>query len=124
MSLASHREYSPLCLFPRNITCYGFDESKAKLIVYLPSACEISFKDSFVISAGTKARNKSKGQKQGFCSYSLEQTMQSLHELRWPLLLAGDILLNLSKLPTSGQYLQLLFKMYDGAFCLSVIIEK
>ncbi|KAJ6910293.1 hypothetical protein NC652_021080 [Populus alba x Populus x berolinensis] len=44
------REYNlPPGLFPQNITCYEFDESKAKLIVYLSSACEVSFKDSSVI---------------------------------------------------------------------------
>ncbi|KAK3442969.1 uncharacterized protein At5g01610 [Eucalyptus grandis] len=41
------REYNlPPGLFPQNITCYEFDEAKAKLIVYLPSACEVTFKDS------------------------------------------------------------------------------
>ncbi|KAL4639590.1 hypothetical protein ACB092_03G229300 [Castanea dentata] len=41
------REYNlPPGLFPRNITCYEFDESKSKLVVYLPSVCEVSFKDS------------------------------------------------------------------------------
>ncbi|CAK9142379.1 unnamed protein product [Ilex paraguariensis] len=44
------REYNlPPGLFPQNITCYEFDESKAKLTVYLPSACEVSFKDSSMI---------------------------------------------------------------------------
>lgn len=43
------REYNlPPGLFPRNITCYEFDESKSKLVVYLPSVCEVSFKDSVV----------------------------------------------------------------------------
>ncbi|XP_050277307.1 uncharacterized protein At5g01610 [Quercus robur] len=43
------REYNlPPGLFPRNITCYEFDESKSKLVVYLPSVCEISFKDSVI----------------------------------------------------------------------------
>lgn len=44
------REYGlPQGLFPRNIICYEFDESTSKLIVHLPSACEISFKDSSVL---------------------------------------------------------------------------
>jgi len=43
------REYNlPPGLFPRNITCYEFDESKSKLVVYLPSVCEVSFKDSVI----------------------------------------------------------------------------
>ncbi|KAF3437595.1 hypothetical protein FNV43_RR20351 [Rhamnella rubrinervis] len=61
------REYNlPPGLFPKNITCYEFDESKAKLIVYLPSPCEISFKDSSVIRysnrvKGTLSRGKFNG---------------------------------------------------------------
>lgn len=44
------REYNlPGGLFPQNITCYEFDETKAKLIVYLPNPCEVSFKDSSVL---------------------------------------------------------------------------
>lgn len=44
------REYNlPAGLFPLNITGYEFDDSKAKLTVYLPSACEVSFKDSSTI---------------------------------------------------------------------------
>ncbi|KAF8378743.1 hypothetical protein HHK36_030092 [Tetracentron sinense] len=51
------REYNlPPGLFPRNITCYEFDESKAKLIVYLPSACEVSFKDSSVVRYATRVK--------------------------------------------------------------------
>lgn len=43
------REHNlPPGLFPRNITCYEFDESKSKLVVYLPSVCEVSFKDSVI----------------------------------------------------------------------------
>ncbi|XVF85864.1 hypothetical protein PTKIN_Ptkin17bG0152100 [Pterospermum kingtungense] len=43
------REYNlPADLFPQNVVCYEFDESKAKLIVYLSSPCEASFKDSSV----------------------------------------------------------------------------
>ncbi|WCJ22171.1 hypothetical protein M5689_004270 [Euphorbia peplus] len=51
------REYNlPPGLFPQNITCYEFDETKAKLIVYLPSACEISFKDSSVVRYATRVK--------------------------------------------------------------------
>ncbi|KAI5574409.1 hypothetical protein BDE02_10G144400 [Populus trichocarpa] len=51
------REYNlPTGLFPRNITCYEFDETKAKLIVYLPSVCEISFNDSSVIRYATRVK--------------------------------------------------------------------
>ncbi|EXB65062.1 hypothetical protein L484_004238 [Morus notabilis] len=51
------REYNlPPGLFPQNITCFEFDESKAKLIVYLPSACEVSFKDSSVIRYSNRVK--------------------------------------------------------------------
>ncbi|OVA13395.1 Protein of unknown function DUF538 [Macleaya cordata] len=51
------KEYNlPPGLFPRNITCYEFDESKAKLIVYLSSPCEVSFKDSSVIRYATRVK--------------------------------------------------------------------
>lgn len=58
--------YLPPGLFPRNITCYEFDESKGKLIVYLPSPCEVSFKDSSVVRyniriKGTLSRGKLSG---------------------------------------------------------------
>lgn len=44
------REYNlPVGLFPQNITCYEFDESKSRLTVHLPFSCELSFKDSSVI---------------------------------------------------------------------------
>lgn len=46
----------PRGLFPQNITCYEFDESKAKLIVHLPSVCEVSFKDSSVIRYATRVK--------------------------------------------------------------------
>ena len=46
----------PPGLFPQNITCYEFDESKAKLIVYLPSTCEVSFKDSSVIRYANRVK--------------------------------------------------------------------
>ncbi|KAF5207031.1 DUF538 family protein (Protein of unknown function, DUF538) [Thalictrum thalictroides] len=51
------REYNlPPGLFPRNITCYEFDEAKAKLIVYLPNVSEVSFKDSSVIRYATRVK--------------------------------------------------------------------
>ncbi|KAI3433012.1 uncharacterized protein J3R85_007192 [Psidium guajava] len=51
------REYNlPSGLFPQNITCYEFDESKAKLIVYLPSACEVTFKDSSAIRYANRVK--------------------------------------------------------------------
>ncbi|CAN4122118.1 unnamed protein product [Withania somnifera] len=44
------REHNlPPGLFPQNITSYELDESKTKLTVYLPSPCEITFKDGSVI---------------------------------------------------------------------------
>lgn len=51
------REHNlPSGLFPQNITCYEFDEIKGKLVVYLPSACEVSFKDSSVIRYATRVK--------------------------------------------------------------------
>lgn len=51
------REYNlPAGLFPLNIKCYEFDETKAKLIVYLPHPCEVSFKDSSVIRYATRVK--------------------------------------------------------------------
>lgn len=51
------QEYNlPPGLFPQNIICYEFDESKAKLIVYLPSVCEVSFKDSSVLRYATRVK--------------------------------------------------------------------
>lgn len=46
----------PPGLFPRNIKCYEFDESKGKLIVYMNSACEVSFKDSSVVRYGARVK--------------------------------------------------------------------
>ncbi|KAL6181656.1 hypothetical protein ACLB2K_048306 [Fragaria x ananassa] len=46
----------PPGLFPRNIKCYEFDESKGKLIVYMISACEVSFKDSSVVRYGARVK--------------------------------------------------------------------
>ncbi|XP_041012980.1 uncharacterized protein At5g01610-like [Juglans microcarpa x Juglans regia] len=51
------QEYNlPRGLFPQNITCYEFDESKAKLVVYLPSVCEVSLQDSSVIRYATRVK--------------------------------------------------------------------
>ncbi|KAK2973441.1 hypothetical protein RJ640_007942 [Escallonia rubra] len=51
------REYNlPPGLFPQNITCYEFDQTKAKLVVYLPSTCEVCFKDSSVIRYATRVK--------------------------------------------------------------------
>ncbi|GAB2234238.1 hypothetical protein Droror1_Dr00003482 [Drosera rotundifolia] len=51
------REYNiPPGLFPKNITCYEFDESKAKLVVYFPQACEVTFKDSSVMRYATRVK--------------------------------------------------------------------
>ncbi|CAN1321411.1 Uncharacterized protein At5g01610 [Linum perenne] len=51
------REFNlPPGIFPQNVTCYEFDETKGKLIVHLPSACELSFKDSSVIRYSTRVK--------------------------------------------------------------------
>ncbi|ERN06535.1 hypothetical protein AMTRI_Chr10g1110 [Amborella trichopoda] len=51
------REYGlPPGLFPKNITCYEFDETRGKLIVYLPSICEASFKDSSVLRYSNRVK--------------------------------------------------------------------
>ena len=51
------REYNlPPGLFPQNIISYEFDESRSRLIVYLPSVCEISFKDSSVVRYATRVK--------------------------------------------------------------------
>ncbi|KAI4314111.1 hypothetical protein L6164_027047 [Bauhinia variegata] len=51
------REYNlPPGLFPQNIICYEFDETKGKLIVYLPSTCELSFKDSSALRYATRVK--------------------------------------------------------------------
>ncbi|KAL9999866.1 hypothetical protein Hdeb2414_s0005g00173361 [Helianthus debilis subsp. tardiflorus] len=51
------REYNlPPGLFPNNIISYEFDETKAKLVVYLPSSCELTFKDSSVIRYATRVK--------------------------------------------------------------------
>ncbi|KAI9111460.1 hypothetical protein K1719_017150 [Acacia pycnantha] len=51
------RDYNlPAGLFPQNIICYEFDETKGKLVVYLPSACEVSFKDSSAVRYATRVK--------------------------------------------------------------------
>ncbi|XP_010554299.1 PREDICTED: uncharacterized protein At5g01610-like [Tarenaya hassleriana] len=51
------REYNlPPGLFPQNIICYEFDETKNKLVVFLPSPCEVTFKDSSVIRYATRVK--------------------------------------------------------------------
>ncbi|CAA3010376.1 Hypothetical predicted protein [Olea europaea subsp. europaea] len=51
------REYNlPPGLFPQNITCYEFDELKAKLVVYMPYPSEICFKDSSVVRYSTRVK--------------------------------------------------------------------
>ncbi|KAJ6810654.1 uncharacterized protein M6B38_283145 [Iris pallida] len=46
----------PSGLFPRNIICYEFDELKGKLVVHLPSSCEVGFKDSSVLKYATRVK--------------------------------------------------------------------
>ncbi|XP_047327462.1 uncharacterized protein At5g01610 [Impatiens glandulifera] len=51
------REFNlPSGIFPQNITCYEFDDTNNKLIVYLPSSCEVSFKDSSIIRYATRVK--------------------------------------------------------------------
>ena len=51
------KEYNlPQGLFPQNITCYEFDETKSRLIVHLPYPCEVSFKDSSVVRYATRVK--------------------------------------------------------------------
>ncbi|XP_015965514.1 uncharacterized protein At5g01610 [Arachis duranensis] len=51
------KEYNlPPGLFPQNIICYEFDETNGKLIVYLPSSCEVSFKDASVVRYATRVK--------------------------------------------------------------------
>ncbi|KAK7388905.1 hypothetical protein VNO78_23732 [Psophocarpus tetragonolobus] len=57
------REYNlPPGMFPRNITCYEFDASKGKLVVYLSSPCEVCFKDSSIVRYANRIKGSlSKG---------------------------------------------------------------
>ncbi|KAG7975155.1 hypothetical protein I3843_06G083700 [Carya illinoinensis] len=50
------QDYNLPGLFPQNIACFEFDKSKARLIVYLPSVCEVSFKDSSTIRYATRVK--------------------------------------------------------------------
>lgn len=51
------REYNlPPGLFPQNVLCYEFDESKLKLVVHLPNPCEVCFKDQSVIRYATRVK--------------------------------------------------------------------
>ncbi|KAK2411393.1 hypothetical protein QL285_046675 [Trifolium repens] len=51
------REHNlPPGLFPRNITCYEFDESKGKLMVHLSSPCEVCFKDSSIVRYSNRVK--------------------------------------------------------------------
>ncbi|OAY66804.1 Uncharacterized protein ACMD2_15890 [Ananas comosus] len=44
------REYDmPVGLFPRDATNYEFNEATGKLTVYVPSICEVGYKDSSVL---------------------------------------------------------------------------
>lgn len=44
----------PPGLFPKNATNYDFDEVRSKLTVYIPSICEVGFKDSSVVRYSTR----------------------------------------------------------------------
>ncbi|XP_068655365.1 uncharacterized protein At5g01610 [Aristolochia californica] len=46
----------PPGLFPKNIVSYEFDESRSKLIVYLHSPCEVSFKDQSVLRYANRVK--------------------------------------------------------------------
>ncbi|KDP31297.1 hypothetical protein JCGZ_11673 [Jatropha curcas] len=51
------REYNlPSGLFPHNVKCYEFEESRGKLIIYLPSTCEVCFKDSSILRYATRVK--------------------------------------------------------------------
>ncbi|XP_038895407.1 uncharacterized protein At5g01610-like [Benincasa hispida] len=51
------REHNlPAGLFPKNIICYELEESKARLVVHLASACEVSFKDSSIVRYATRVK--------------------------------------------------------------------
>eukprot|EP01018_Ginkgo_biloba_P001080 Gb_13441 [translate_table: standard] len=48
------QEYDlPRGLFPQNATNYEFDEETSKLTVFIPSICEVGFKDSSVLRYAT-----------------------------------------------------------------------
>lgn len=49
------RDYDlPPGLFPKNATNYDFDEVRSKLTVYIPSICEVGFKDSSTVRYSTR----------------------------------------------------------------------
>ncbi|KAL3617466.1 hypothetical protein CASFOL_037787 [Castilleja foliolosa] len=48
------KEYDlPVGIFPRDATNYEFNEETRKLIVYIPSVCEVGYKDSSVLRFAT-----------------------------------------------------------------------
>lgn len=56
----------PAGLFPQNIICYEFDESRSKLIVYMSSPCEVCFKDSSIVRYANRVKGTlSKGKLTG-----------------------------------------------------------
>ncbi|XP_021733907.1 uncharacterized protein At5g01610-like [Chenopodium quinoa] len=61
------RDYNlPAGLFPQNIVCYEFDESRSKLIVYMSSPCEVCFKDSSIMRYANRVKGTlSKGKLTG-----------------------------------------------------------
>ncbi|KAH9623348.1 hypothetical protein KSS87_000320 [Heliosperma pusillum] len=46
----------PAGLFPQNIICYEYDESKSKLIVHMSSPVELSFKDSSIVRYSNRVK--------------------------------------------------------------------
>lgn len=51
------KEYNlPPGLFPQNIICYEFDETKNKLTVFFSSPCEVTFKDGSAIRYATRVK--------------------------------------------------------------------
>ncbi|XP_010558384.1 PREDICTED: uncharacterized protein At5g01610-like [Tarenaya hassleriana] len=48
------KEYGfPVGIFPRDATNYEFDEQTGKLIVFIPTICEVGYKDSSVLRFNT-----------------------------------------------------------------------
>ncbi|GKV22058.1 hypothetical protein SLEP1_g31962 [Rubroshorea leprosula] len=48
------KEYGlPIGIFPRDATNYEFDEETRKLTVFIPSICEVGYKDSSVLRFST-----------------------------------------------------------------------
>ncbi|XP_028787536.1 uncharacterized protein At5g01610-like, partial [Neltuma alba] len=43
-------------VFPSNIKCYEYEESKGKLTVHLPYPCEVCFKDSSLLRYSTRVK--------------------------------------------------------------------